>query len=138
MLGWRRASVDVDLSADRDEVFRDIQGIKERLDINVEFARPDDFVPLLKGSNERHVHIDKIGPIAFYHYDPHTQLLAKIVRGFQRDLDDARNFLRSGLVDPRKFRSLVREIPDSAYAKYPNLSRAGVEKAVEDFLEVGE
>ena len=71
---------------------------------------------------------------ARFHYDPYAQLLSKIVRGFQRDLDDAREFIRSGLVDARRFRSLVSAIPDSAYAKYPNLSRAGVEKAVESFL----
>jgi hypothetical protein len=40
----------------------------------------------------------------------------------------------SGKVDPSKFRSLVAAIPDSAYAKYPSLSRGGVEEAVESFL----
>ena len=45
-----------------------------------------------------------------------------------------REFLRSGLVDPGRFRSLVGAIPDPAYAKYPSLSRPGVEKAVEAFL----
>ncbi len=133
-LGWRKASVDADLSADRDEVFRDIQGVKERLKANIEFASPADFVPPLKGSAARHIPIEKIGGVTFFHYDPYMQLLAKITRGFQRDLDDARNFLRSGLVDAQKFKSLIAEIPDSAYSKYPNLSRAGVEKAVEDFL----
>ena len=137
-LGWRRSSVDVDLCADSDAVFRDIQGIKERLNVNIEFARPEDFVPPLKGSADRHVFIDTVGSVTFYHYDPYEQLLSKIARGFQRDMDDAREFLRSGMVDPRKFRSLVAAIPDSAYAKYPNLSRAGVEKATADYLaEVG-
>jgi hypothetical protein len=40
----------------------------------------------------------------------------------------------SGMVDPRNLRSLVRAIPDSAYARYPALSRRGVEDAVEAFL----
>jgi len=44
-LGWRRSSIEVDLFSDRDQVFRDIQGIKERLNMNIEFARPEDFVP---------------------------------------------------------------------------------------------
>jgi hypothetical protein len=133
-LGWRRTTIDVDLFSDRDEVFRDIQKIKERLNINIEFARPEDFVPPLRGTSDRHVFIDKIGSISFYHYDPYAQLLSKVVRGFQRDLEDAREFIRSGLVDIGRFRSLVAAVPDSAYAKYPNLSRAGVEKAVKSFL----
>lgn len=133
-LGWRRSSVDVDLSSDRDEVFRDIQGIKERLNVNVEFARPEDFVPPLQGSRDRHIVIDTIGSVTFCHYDPYAQLLSKVVRGFQRDVEDAREFIRSGMVDVGLFRSLVAKIPESSYAKYPNLSRAAVERAVDAFL----
>lgn len=133
-VGWRSSSIDVDLFSDRDEVFRDIQNIKERLNVNIDFARPEDFVPPLRGSENRHVFIETRGPITFYHYDPYAQLFSKIVRGFQRDLDDAQEFLQSGMVDPKKFRSLVTDIPDSAYARYPALSKNGVEKAVESFL----
>ena len=133
-LGWRRSSIDVDLLSDRPDVFKDIQGIKERLNMNVEFARPEDFVPPLNGTRDRHVFIDTTGPISFYHYDPYAQLLSKVVRGFQRDLDDARAFVSQGIVDPRRFQDLVAAIPDSAYAKYPSLSRGGVERAVETFL----
>jgi hypothetical protein len=133
-LGWRRSSVDVDLFSDQQDVFGDIQAIKERLNMNIEFARPEDFVPPLSGTPDRHVFIDTIGRISFYHYDPSAQLLSKVVRGFQRDLDDAREFVRRGMVDPRRFRDLVAKIPDSAYARYPSLSRSGVEEAVETFL----
>lgn len=133
-LGWRRSSIDVGLFSDREVVFRDIQEIKERLNINIEFARPEDFVPPLKGTANRHVFIDRIGPITFSHYDPYAQLLSKVVRGFERDLDDAREFVRSEMVDPGRFRSLVAAVPDAAYAKYPSLSRDGVENAVEIFF----
>ena len=134
-LRWRRSSIDVDIFSDQQEVFRDIQGIKERLNINIEFARPEDFVPPLQGTPDRHVFIDTIGSVSFYHYDPCAQLLSKVIRGFQRDLDDARQFVRSGMVDSKKLRATVATIPDSAYARYPNLSKSGVEKAVETFLK---
>ena len=133
-LGWRDASIDVDLYADREAIFRDIQEIKERLDINVEFARPEDFVPALRGTANRHVFINTVGAVSYYHYDPYAQCLSKIARGFQRDLNDAREFVQSGMVEPRILKSLVAAIPDSAYAKYPNLSRAGLESVVERFL----
>ena len=133
-LGWRRSSIDVDLFSDKDIVFRDIQKIKERLNINIEFARPEDFVPPLRGTAGRHVFVDTIGSITFYHYDPYAQLFSKVVRGFQRDLDDAREFIRSRMVDPLKLRSLVAAITDSAYAKYPSLTRTGTEGAIEAFL----
>lgn len=134
-LGWRQATIDVDLYSEGDTVFRDIQGIKERLNVNIEFARLEDFVPPLRGTSTRHLFIDKIGSVSFYHYDPYAQAFSKVVRGFERDLEDARAFVGRSLVDVRKFRSLVVGIPDSAYSRYPNLSRAAVEKAVGDFLE---
>jgi hypothetical protein len=132
--GWRPSTIDADLHSDREEVFRDIQGIKERLDVNVEFARPEHFVPELSGSGNRHVFLETIGPVSFYHYDPYAQILSKIVRGFRRDVEDARHFVRSDMVDPDRLRALVLEIPDSAYSAYPALSRSAVEEALEEFL----
>ena len=34
--GWRASSVDADLHAPRDDIFRDVQAIKERLRLNIE------------------------------------------------------------------------------------------------------
>lgn len=132
--GWREASVDADLFSEDDAVFRDIQGIKERLNANVEFMRPELFVPPLRDSETRHVFVDTIGNVSFYHYDPYAQVLTKVVRGFERDLDDARNFVRSGMVDPAQLRTLVTGIPDEAYARYPSLSPPAVMQAVDAFL----
>lgn len=133
-VGWRASSIDVDLHSEDDVVFRDIQAIKERLKMNIEFVRPEDFVPSLEGSMSRHVLIKTIGPVSFYHYDPYSQCFAKVVRGFQRDIEDAHAFIVREMVNREELRSLVAAIPDSAYAKYPNLSKAGVENAIEDFL----
>lgn len=132
--GWRDSTIDADLHSDDAAVFRDIQGIKERLQLNIEFARPEDFVPALAGTESRHIFIETVAKTGFYHYDPYAQLLSKLVRGFNRDLQDAKSFLVSGMVDAERFRSLVRGIPDRAYAAYPALSRRAVLEAVEDFL----
>jgi hypothetical protein len=132
--GWRESSIDADLYTRQDELFRDIQGIKERLRVNVEFARPEDFVPPLKGSETRHVFIETVGRVSFYHYDPYAQLLSKVVRGFARDLTDAKAFVDSGMVDPKRFKDLVEDIPESIYSKYPRLSLQSVRAAVDDFL----
>ena len=133
--GWRESTIDVDLTADDDAVFRDVQGLKERLHLNIEFARPEDFVPPLQGSSDRHLLIDTIGKVGFYHYDPYAQLLSKVIRGFNRDVQDAESFIRSGMVDPELFLSLVDGIPAKSFAKYPALSRQAVVDAVRDFVD---
>jgi hypothetical protein len=132
--GWRESSIDADLHSPQDDIFRDVQAIKERLRLNIELVRPEDFVPALEGSEERHVFIETVGRVSFFHYDPCAQLLSKVVRGFDRDMADARAFVGSGMVDTERFRSLVRAIPGSAWSKYPRYSPAAVRKAVDDFL----
>lgn len=132
--GWRPSTIDADLHADEQEALRDVQKIKERLQLNVEFVRPEEFVPQLAGSADRHVFIETVGRVSFYHHDPYAQLLSKVVRGFNRDMQDAESFLASGMVDAERFRTLVHGIPERAYATYPALSRDAVLQAVESFL----
>jgi hypothetical protein len=128
--GWRPSSIDADLFAEDEAVFRDIQGIKERLNLNVEFVRPEHFVPPLPGSDDRHVFIDAVGRVSYYHYDPYAQVLAKLVRGFERDLADVRRFVGAGMVDPATLRELVARIPPHVYARYPSLSPEAIDEAV--------
>ena len=134
LFGWRDSTIDADLHADDEEVFRDIQDIKERLEVNVELVRPEDFVPALSETASRHVPIRTILRVSFFHYDPYSQALSKVVRGFRKDLQDARAFVVHGMVDPKRLRSLVQEIEESAYARYPAISSKAVLEAVDDFL----
>lgn len=134
LAGWRDSTIDADLFAEDEAVFRDIQGIKERLRLNVEFARPEQFVPALAGTADRHVFIERMGRVGFYHYDPYAQLFSKVVRGFRKDLVDAKHFVTSGMVDAERFRAMVHDIAESAYARYPALDRHSVLATVDGFL----
>ncbi len=131
---WRSSSIDADLYSARDHIFHDVQAIKERLNLNIELVRPEHFVPALEDSADRHVFIETVGRVSFYHYDPCAQLLSKIVRGFERDLVDAKSFVSSGMVDVESFRELVRAIPESAWSQYPRHSPHAVRQAVDEFL----
>ncbi len=135
LCGWRDSTIDADLFSEQDAVFRDIQRIKNDLQLNVELVRPEHFVPALEGSESRHVFIETIEDVSFYHYDPYAQLLSKVVRGFRRDLLDAESLLGSGMAEEGLFRTLVERIPESAFSKYPSLSREAVMEAVSSFLE---
>lgn len=133
--GWRAASVDADFHTDQEEVFRDVQELKKKLNLNIEFARPEHFVPALPGADSRHMFVEKVGSVEFFHYDPYSQCFSKIVRGFTRDLDDAGHFVTSGMVVAEKLRDLVRRIDDSAFARYPSLSPEAIRDVVEAFVK---
>ncbi len=133
-VGWRSSTLDVDLHGEPEKLFDDIQEIKERLGVNIEFVQPEHFVPALEGTEERHVFIEKVNAVSFYHHDPYAQVFSKIVRGFARDLEDAESFVSSGLVDPLRLGELVHLIPRQAYSRYPAISQEAVLAAVDSFL----
>src|SRR5439155_661057 len=80
--GWRRMTVDIDLKPDPEPagLFEAIAQLKEELDINVELASPDDFIPALSGWRERSVFVARHGRLDFYHYDLYGQALSKLQR----------------------------------------------------------
>jgi hypothetical protein len=135
LYGWRPSTVDVDvkLEPESDRLFRALPRIKEKLEINVELASPDQFIPELPGWQERSVFIAREGRLSFYHYDFYAQALSKIQRGHSRDLTDVRQMIDRGLVDREELRRQFEEIEPRLY-RYPAIDPAAFRRAVEEAL----
>ena len=120
LLGWREMTMDVDLKADPEPAgfFESLPRLKDELDINIELAAPDQFVPTLAGWRERSLFIAQHGPLTFHHYDFYSQALAKIERGHARDRHDVEQMLASGLVLPARLLELFAEA-EPRLARYP-------------------
>lgn len=101
LIGWRDATVDADIKLDPEPaaVFEAIALLKDELDMNVELAAPDQFVPPLPGWRQRSPFIARHGEVDFFHYDFYGQALAKIERGHRTDLDDVDAMAARGLID---------------------------------------
>ncbi len=130
--GWRTMTVDVDLKAYPEPVglFEGIRQIKDQLDINVELASPDDFIPELPGWEVRSIYITRQGHLNFYHYDPYSQALSKIERAHQRDLDDVEAMIRLALVKKEKLMEYFTEI-EPRLIRYPGIEPESFRRAVE-------
>ena len=139
LLEWRATTIDVDLKIepDSDEVLRAVAALKEPLELNVELASPDDFVPALPEWRERSRFIAKEGPLVFRHYDFYAQALAKIERGHTQDVADVRAMLAGGLVKPAKLRELFEAIVPQLY-RYPALDERSLRVALDDALAAWE
>lgn len=136
LLGWRETTIDVDLKIvpETDEILRQLPRLKEDLQINIELASPDDFIPPLPGWEERSSYIGKEGSIEFFHYDFYAQALAKIERGHTTDFLDVQQMIERGLVEPSRLRELYSRIEDRLY-KYPAIDADSFKTALEDFLK---
>ena len=125
LIGWRETTVDVDLklAPEPPGVFEAIARAKEALNINVELAAPDDFIPPLAGWEARSPHVAEHGRVAFFHYDFYAQALAKIERGHQQDWQDVRAMSERGLIEPRQLATLFAAI-EADIPRYPAVDPA--------------
>jgi hypothetical protein len=132
LLGWRASTIDLDikLEPESDRLLRALSTLKERLEMNVELAAPDDFIPELPGWRERSAFAGREGKLSFYHYDLAAQALAKIERGHAQDLSDVREMLARGLVDREELRQRFAQIEPQLY-RYPAIDPASFRLAVE-------
>ena len=125
LVGWRSTTVDVDIKLDPEPrgVFDAIARAKEVLDMNVELAAPDDFIPPLPDWRSRSVFIVRHGPVAFLHYDFYAQALAKVERGHVQDLEDVQAMARRQLIESSRLSELFAAVePD--LARYPAIDPA--------------
>ena len=100
LLNFREQTIDIDLKLDPEPegAFEAIAVLKNRLNLNVELASPDDFIPPAPDWRERSQHIASIGQVQFYHYDFSLQALAKLERGLAHDIEDVERLVRGGYV----------------------------------------
>lgn len=115
--GWRESTADVDVrfEPDSDEALSRIAEIKERLEINIELASPLDFLPELDGWRDRSRFRLRDGNLDVFDFDPYSQALSKLERGFELDLADVGSMVDSGLVEPAKLRELFEGIEAELY-----------------------
>ena len=131
--GWRESTIDVDIKIvpDVDRVFRAIPEIKERLQINVELASPDDFIPVREDWQDRSPFIAREGPLAFHHFDLYAQALAKIERGHAQDAVDVREMFARRLIEAGKLLEYFAAIEPRLY-RYPAIDGRSFRLAVDD------
>jgi hypothetical protein len=104
LIGWPESTIDIDLAIrpESDAMLRAIPLLKERLDVNVELASPEHFIPVPIGWEARSPIIKRIGRVTYHHYDFVAQALSKIERGHGRD-----ELYRYPAIDPPSFRRAV-------------------------------
>ena len=136
LLGFREQTIDIDLKLDPEPegAFEAIAALKNRLNLNVELASPDDFIPAPGDWRERSRHIASISGVEFFHYDFSMQALAKLERGHGQDLEDVASLARGGYVTKEELKSRFAQI-EPKLLRYPALDPQEFRKKVEDFLD---
>ena len=135
LIGWRESTVDVDLRLDPEPpgIFQAIAKLKQELNINIELASPQDFLPPLPGWRDRSVFICTQGQISFYHYDFTAQALSKLSRGFDRDIKDVRAMYEQRLFVLKELRDCFEAISPELI-RFPSLDPDRLRSRVDNFI----
>ena len=133
LLGWRESTIDIDIKLvpEADAILRAVPALKELLELNVELAAPDDFVPVQEDWPDRSPFVAQEGLLSFHHFDLYAQALAKIERGHAVDRLDVQELLARGLVERARLAAYFEAVRDRLY-RYPAIDPARFRVAVEE------
>lgn len=133
---WRSMTIDVDIKPDPEPagLFEALAVLKNELDINVELAAPDQFIPAVPGWRERSLFIAQHGAVKFFHYDFYGQSLSKLQRRHDRDIRDVEAMWKAGLIQVDRLREMFRQI-EPQLIRYPAIDPASFRAAVDKFCD---
>jgi len=136
LLNIRAQTIDIDIKLDPEPkaIFESIAKLKERLNVNVELASPDQFLPALPGWQDRSEFITRSGPVDFFHYDFYSQILAKILRGHRNDLGDVHALVARGRISLPLLLELF-EVVRPQLVRYPAIDAPQFRDKVEAFVK---
>ncbi|NEQ69303.1 MAG: hypothetical protein F6K21_28200 [Symploca sp. SIO2D2] len=136
LIGWRSSTLDIDIRLDPEPpgIFQAIAKLKQELNLNIELASPQDFLPPLPGWRDRSVFIKRQGQISFYHYDFTAQALSKLSRGFDRDINDVQAMYEQKLFSLQELSDCFESI-EPELIRFPSLSPDTLRRRVEAFIE---
>lgn len=131
LIGWREMTIDVNLKAEPElqGFFESLPRLKDELDINIELASPDQFVPALPGWQKRSIFITRKSRLDFFHYDFSGQALSKVERAHPRDLHDVECMIRDKLIIPARLLELFEHV-ESRLIRYPAIDPASLRERV--------
>lgn len=135
LYGWRDSTIDVDIKLvpEHEELLRAIQRLKDHLEINVELASPDLFLPVTDDWASASPWEATESQLDVRHFDLRAQALAKIERGHDRDLADVQAMLGRGLVAPAELWRYFEAIQPDLF-RFPAVDERAFRRAIDAAL----
>lgn len=120
--------IDIQITVDPANLVTHIAQLKQRLNINIEFASPGDFMPLPAQWEARSEFIQRYGLVDAFYLDWYSIALSKTQRASRKDIVDIQLLLRQGFIDIAEldvvYQDVLNKIGSPPYDRlFPNLSQ---------------
>ncbi len=116
--------IDIQVSgASEGDLIVAIQRMIERLQINIEFASPVDFIPLPKQWEAHAQFVGRYGTIEVFYFDFYSIALSKMERGNSRDIADVKLLVEQGIIALDELDNAYQEVlAQLGKGRYPRVT----------------
>lgn len=120
--------IDIQVTIDPGSLIAQIAQLKQKLNINIEFASPGDFIPLPTQWEARSQFIKRYDQVDVFYFDWYSIALSKTQRGSRLDIADVRALIDQGYVDVNEldllYQDVLHKVGNPPYDRLlPNLSQ---------------
>jgi hypothetical protein len=115
LIGGKLSTLDIDLQfqvdpADHGEFVRCLRQVSRELNLAVEQASPEQFIPLPSGYQDRCQFIGRYDKLDVYHFDFYSLALSKLYRGNQKDFVDVQGMIQRQIISMAELTAYYEEL----------------------------
>ncbi|HZO72846.1 MAG TPA: DUF6036 family nucleotidyltransferase [Ktedonobacteraceae bacterium] len=120
--------IDIQITIDPANLMTQVVQLKQKMNINIEFSSPGDFMPLPQQWEARSEFVNRYGQVDVFYFDWYSIALSKMQRGSQQDIIDVQLLVNQKFVDVREldllYQDVLNKIGNPPYDRLlPNLSQ---------------
>ena len=102
--------IDIQITIDPANLTAQIAQLKQKMNFNIEFASPGDFIPLPTQWEARSEFIQRYDQVDAFYFDWYSIALSKMQRANRQDVVDVQLLIRHGRVDVRELDLLCQDV----------------------------
>lgn len=102
--------IDIQITIDPANLTTQIAQLKQKMNINIEFASPGDFIPLPTQWEARSQFIKRYNQVDVFYFDWYSIALSKMQRANRQDVVDVQLLIRQGFVNVTELDRLCQDV----------------------------
>lgn len=102
--------IDIQVTVDPAHLTAQIVHLKQKLNMNIEFASPGDFMPLPTQWEMRSAFIKRYDQVDVFYFDWYSIALSKMLRANRQDVVDVQLLIRQGFIDLKRLDELYEDV----------------------------
>ena len=115
LVAAKESTFDIDVKFDvapehHADFIRCLRQLSQEMELPVEQASPDEFLPLPRGYQDRRRFVGRYGALDVFHFDFYSVALGKLQRGNEKDYTDVVHMIQVGIIELDSLEKYFQEV----------------------------